>query len=84
MFKQLAKALRDAQLHQSLQVFVFPHPNHVSLNSQPCNSPSHMPPLLPAVLSVIQCCDWSSSHSPLSCTPLERTLHHFRIAALQC
>lgn len=30
MFKQLAKALGDARLHQSLQVFVFPHPNHVS------------------------------------------------------
>lgn len=30
IFEQLAKALRDAQLHQSLQVFVFPHPKHVS------------------------------------------------------
>lgn len=62
IFEQLAKALRDAQLHQSLQVFVFPHPNQVSLNIQPCTSPSHVLPLLPAVPSSVQC--WEQGGFP--------------------
>lgn len=53
IFKQLGKALRDAQPHQSLQAFVFPHPDNVSSNIQPCSSSSHMLPLLLAELSTI-------------------------------
>lgn len=65
ILKQLAKALRQAHLHQSLQVSVCPHQPRFVKHSV-LQLPFPRAALLPAVLNAVQCCGCSSSLQPAS------------------